>query len=998
MRSVLLCVAAILALSLATTSPPRSSAARHVANVQDDMPINVASTTRQSDVSLGAPGARGDTRVAPDPEWVFFDTPGDGAIWAGSEAYKTRFDATGVMYIPFLGPNAPRNYPLRFTVDAASVGDQPVPFTRNVSPVRAGDAIVFDRGVFIERYEIGPSSMEQLFVIAQLPGRGDLTLRINIDTELLATESLDRLEFTNERGAVRYSKAKVYDANRALAAAPTVLADGAIEISVPGDFLDRAALPITIDPVIDTWTVEGYEEYSGRPSVAFVESENRFHVVWERNYSDVDGDIYSELYDGNGVAIGGSRQVIDNSTANWRLPRTAANNIEHQFLVVAEVGPVGSRVIKGRMRAAFSNVTGAQFQISLPWLTDVAHPDVGGDPNTVGPTSYCVVYENLHAHDDHNILAHLVDPSEVVGPLIHVDSSADTYDSRPSISKCNGAPPKATQEWTVVWQRDSNTVDENIYGAQIHWDGSITTPSFLIDGSPELTERPVVSSLLDGGLAPRPYMVAYERGAPGDRHLEGVVLYGDTEITRQNLTAMQGVSGLEHVYAAVDSCGTSFTVVYSEEVWALDYDLFAATFCMHGSSLVLGEGYQTVSNSLRGDFEADLVAAHSGGAASDRFMIAWESRDGSAAFGDIEGGLYDVETSCPLNDNCDHAFDVLSGEIVSGNLTNATSDGASPCSGNSNPDVWYRFTAPSDGLLIASTCDTNDLPGIDQGMDTVVSVHSGCPGDSMNTLECDDDEGPPDCGDLDIGARLDSVVAVHLTYGQTVLIRVTHYADDIADGAFRLRVAFQSNDWCAFASPVDADDHHVGTLALATNDGESPCGGGMQATNPDVWYTFTAPSDGLLAVNTCGTHDAPGVDEGMDTVVSVHTGCPGDAENAVSCSDNATPPGCGPLDDGFAGDSSVRTCMTAGETVWIRVTHFGGAGGDGLFELDVKYGCPGDTDFDGVVDVDDLLTVIFNWGCDAGPDACLGDSNCDGTVGVDDLIDGVILNWGACEP
>jgi hypothetical protein len=53
---------------------------------------------------------------------------------------------------------------------------------------------------------------------------------------------------------------------------------------------------------------------------------------------------------------------------------------------------------------------------------------------------------------------------------------------------------------------------------------------------------------------------------------------------------------------------------------------------------------------------------------------------------------------------------------------------------------------------------------------------------------------------------------------------------------------------------------------------------------------------------------------------------------------------------------------------------------------------PGDTDGNGIVDVDDLLAVINDWGaCDKG-EPCLGDVTEDGVVDVDDLLT-VINNW-----
>ncbi len=54
---------------------------------------------------------------------------------------------------------------------------------------------------------------------------------------------------------------------------------------------------------------------------------------------------------------------------------------------------------------------------------------------------------------------------------------------------------------------------------------------------------------------------------------------------------------------------------------------------------------------------------------------------------------------------------------------------------------------------------------------------------------------------------------------------------------------------------------------------------------------------------------------------------------------------------------------------------------------------PGDTNGDGVVDVDDLIAVILAWGpCPTPPAPCPADVDDSGTVDVDDLIT-VILNW-----
>ncbi|MHC4990895.1 MAG: hypothetical protein ACYTJ0_17330 [Planctomycetota bacterium] len=55
--------------------------------------------------------------------------------------------------------------------------------------------------------------------------------------------------------------------------------------------------------------------------------------------------------------------------------------------------------------------------------------------------------------------------------------------------------------------------------------------------------------------------------------------------------------------------------------------------------------------------------------------------------------------------------------------------------------------------------------------------------------------------------------------------------------------------------------------------------------------------------------------------------------------------------------------------------------------------CPANVNGDNVVDVDDLIEVVLDWGCEGD---CAADVNADGVVGVDDVVE-VILDWGPCE-
>jgi hypothetical protein len=91
---------------------------------------------------------------------------------------------------------------------------------------------------------------------------------------------------------------------------------------------------------------------------------------------------------------------------------------------------------------------------------------------------------------------------------------------------------------------------------------------------------------------------------------------------------------------------------------------------------------------------------------------------------------------------------------VFGDTTDASNDGQAGCGSSwSSPDVWFRFTAPFDGLFFATTNGS--------GFDTVLSTHEGCPGTLANQIDCNDDS-----------YGLWSSIPIQAVAGEQVLIRL----------------------------------------------------------------------------------------------------------------------------------------------------------------------------------------------------------------------------------
>ena len=199
-------------------------------------------------------------------------------------------------------------------------------------------------------------------------------------------------------------------------------------------------------------------------------------------------------------------------------------------------------------------------------------------------------------------------------------------------------------------------------------------------------------------------------------------------------------------------------------------------------------------------------------------LIVWEERQ--SPYDRLFAQKVAVNETPPPNDICTDATNIGSGPQV-GAVTWATNDGVAGCGGAAgNADVWYKFTATADGTLNVNTCGTNDIGGADNGMDTVLSIHTGCPGSGSNQLACNDDwvsGGVPAgaCSGIDTGGNTrDSAVSVGLSNNQTVYIRVAPYQSS-DPGQFRLNLEFlvQTSFRGDFDKDADVDGKDLATLA-----------------------------------------------------------------------------------------------------------------------------------------------------------------------------------------
>ncbi len=316
------------------------------------------------------------------------------------------------------------------------------------------------------------------------------------------------------------------------------------------------------------------------------------------------------------------------------------------------------------------------------------------------------------------------------------------------------------------------------------------------------------------------------------------------------------------------------------------------------------------------------------------------------------GTLTITNLACPTpsNDTCFTAQTVNAGATPF-STRGACSDGfiSALCandSGNIPRDVWYSWTAGCGGQATIDTCVAD--------YDTKLAVYTTCPFGDQTAIACNDDA----CGTTGLRSR----VMFTASAGTTYLLRVGGFNSQSGTGTLNIAVAASApaNNACASATTVTANGSFVGTLCGATNDGSATCG--ASATNPDIWFVFTGTCNQPVTFSTCGTHDGfLGLDAGVDTVLSVHTGICGSLTE-IACNDDSF--GCA-ADANIIRDSVVTVNVTQGTVYRIRVSKFGGHPVDAPVRLNIGVCGPAfcDADWcqDGVVGVPDIFCFLSDW-------------------------------------
>ncbi len=266
----------------------------------------------------------------------------------------------------------------------------------------------------------------------------------------------------------------------------------------------------------------------------------------------------------------------------------------------------------------------------------------------------------------------------------------------------------------------------------------------------------------------------------------------------------------------------------------------------------------------------------------------------------------------PANDNFANAVTLSTLNGTSGTTAGATHESGEPNHVSDNlgsaRSIWYRWTAPSNGTLDLNTQGSN--------FDTLLAVYSGDSLGGLTALAGNDDSGQ---------GGVWSRVSLSVTAGTTYRIAVDGWNGNAGgtyiSGTFTSSTptppppppppptpdpTAPANDDFANATAVNLAGL-TGTTVDSTHETGEPehVRTGIGSAH-SIWYRWTAPSDGLLDLNTQGSD--------FDTLLAVYTGSSVSALTGVAANDDA---GSGGL------WSQVSLGVVSGVTYRIAVDGYG---------------------------------------------------------------------------
>jgi hypothetical protein len=219
-----------------------------------------------------------------------------------------RFEPSGLVYEAAHGPV------LRIGAVELERGDRSLAL-RAAAPVEAGSTTLFVRapGV-VERFAQRVDGIEHSLELSEpVVGDGDLVVRFALGGDA-ACAGQRRPDGSHDFAGITYGTLVAIDAAGERTAGDVRLVDGGLEWVVDDAWLDAAAWPVLLDPLVGSssavtsaTTTEPWGDFD--PDVAYDATNDVYLVVWERLFDNDQRIVHARRVSGSGTPLGSEFQL-----------------------------------------------------------------------------------------------------------------------------------------------------------------------------------------------------------------------------------------------------------------------------------------------------------------------------------------------------------------------------------------------------------------------------------------------------------------------------------------------------------------------------------------------------------------------------------------------------------------------------------------------------------------------------------------------------------------
>ena len=228
-------------------------------------------------------------------------------------------------------------------------------------------------------------------------------------------------------------------------------------------------------------------QYDMKPVVTYDQSMQEYLVVYERRMGSDEfyqQDVYARRISQDGTPIGDYLGIaIATSAVDEQDPSVASDGLNY---LVAWQGDYGEETnIYGQLVGYDGSLIGGQIGIST-WQNDQLVPQITYD-NDDG--QYFVVWEDHYFYPYEIYGQRLNTSGYLVGNPIGIALGGSNNRTAPDV-----AYMPASRSYLVVWQYEYSTVDHDIYGRRVAYDGSHPDNEYIITGGGAEEQRPAVAA------------------------------------------------------------------------------------------------------------------------------------------------------------------------------------------------------------------------------------------------------------------------------------------------------------------------------------------------------------------------------------------------------------------------------------------------------------------------------------------------------------------------